>query len=74
MWFWGGFSSSVFFLVWPAQECRREREGVGELKRKTQKKLLGFRQRYGDGEFGERGITPACSSAPTKAQGSWSSG
>lgn len=47
MWFWGGFSSSVCFLVRPAQECGREREGVGELERKTQKKLLGFRQRWG---------------------------
>lgn len=28
--------------------------------------------RNGDGEFGKRGITSACSSAPTKAQGSWS--
>lgn len=37
MWFWEGFSRSVCFLVQPAQGCRRERDRVGKLKRKTEK-------------------------------------
>lgn len=36
-WVWGGSSRSVCFLVQPAQECRGERERVGQLEREAQK-------------------------------------
>lgn len=60
---------------WFGQHRSADRRGKEwRSSRERHRKSCLVSGRGGDGEFGKKGFTSACSSAPTKAQGSWSRG
>lgn len=70
-----GEDFQVVSASWFSQHKSAEGRGKewGSSRERHRKSCLAS-GRDGDGKFGKRGITSACSSAPTKAQGSWSRG